>query len=66
MDRNSMTRLDKGIFIFLVIVAGAAVLTAMIAGPLGRERLSIGAAASGGIIAFFLLLQVLTSNGRRK
>ena len=59
MNRNTIHQIDKAAYIALVILAAAAVLTAMITGPLGLEKVSLTAAACAAIICVFILLRTV-------
>lgn len=68
MDKKKLITVDKGVFLLLVIAAAAGALVAMVAGPLGREDLSIAAAMGASIIACALLAHTLSAfrDQRRK
>lgn len=65
MNRETMKKLDKGVFVLLILLAAVAILIAMVAGPLGRDTLSIGAAASAVVICIVLLLYLLGASRRK-
>ena len=59
MDKKTLNTVDKGFFLLLLLVAAAGALLAMVAGPLGREDLSIAAALGSSIIACALVMHTL-------
>ena len=67
-DNKPLNTVDKGVFLLLLIAAAAGALLAMVAGPLGKEDLSIAAALGASIIACALLAHTLSAfkDQRRK
>ena len=51
-----MTELEHRLYKFLLIVDAAAILVSMVAGPLRHTAISIGAAASAGLISVCLII----------
>ena len=59
MHKNTFDHIDKTVYILLLIIAEASILVAMVAGPLGRDKLSIGASACACIIGVALIVHTL-------
>lgn len=59
MNKNTLELIDKTVFILLVVLAAAAILVAMVTGPLGYDSVSITASACACIIAVALLWHIL-------
>ena len=43
MNNKKLRQIDKAVYIALVVLAAAAILVAMITGPIGKDDVSIGA-----------------------
>ena len=59
MDKKKLNTVDKGVFLLLIIAAAVGALIAMVAGPLGKDDLSIASAMGASIIAGALLAHTL-------
>ena len=59
MDRKTLRQIDKAVYIALVVLAAAAILIAMITGPLGMDEISVGASVCACLVAKALLRQTL-------
>lgn len=46
-----MSELERGLYRFLLIVDGLAILVSMVAGPLRHTSIAIGSAASAALIS---------------
>lgn len=59
MDRKTLRQIDKAVYIVLVVLAVAAILIAMVTGPLGMDEISIGASVCACLIAVAILRHTL-------
>ena len=51
MNNKKLRQIDKAVYIALVVLAAAAILVAMITGPIGKDDVSIGASVCACLIA---------------
>lgn len=59
MDRKTLRQIDKAVYIALVVLAAAAILIAMVTGPLGMDEISIAASVCVCLIAVAILRHTL-------
>lgn len=59
MDRKTLRQIDKAVYIALVVLAAAAILIAMVTGPLGMDEISIAASVCACLIAVAILRYTL-------
>lgn len=65
MDRKTLRQIDKAVYIALVVLAAAAILIAMVTGPLGMDEISIGASVCACLIAVAISGIRCACSGRR-
>lgn len=54
-----MTRLERGLYRFLLVVDLCAILISMVAGPLMHTTIAISAAACAGVISLCLVVYTI-------
>lgn len=59
MNNKKLRQIDKAVYIALVVLAAAAILVAMVAGPLGKDDVSIGASVCACLIAASILWRTI-------
>lgn len=65
MNNKKLRQIDKAVYIALVVLAAAAILVAMITGPIGKDDVSIGASVCACLIAAAVLWRTIRAFQRR-
>lgn len=59
MNKRIIEHIDKGVYIALIILAAAAILVAMVCGPIGLESLANTASVCACVIAGLVLIRTI-------
>lgn len=59
MNKKTIERIDKGVYIALMVLAAAAILVAMVTGPMGLESVANTASVCACVITGMVLLRTI-------